>query len=463
MNDQLGSSASLDWPKLEGIVLEGGYEIQDLVAADQSSRTFKIRVLGDASAHLLTKVFLAAGGLSNEQVALWNKAKDFQHPNLIAPTAAGRTQVDGTEFIYVIVERPEEVLDDILRERPLNAEEAGEVLVGAARALEYLHARGFAHGCVSPRQVFAVGESIKLSCESIRGIGVMPSRPLVSPKYRAPESEPENVTPEADVWCLGATLFETLTQNECGDECREQAAKLPGAFARIVPRSLDPDPAARYKASELPALYRGRESVTLTPELTRAPELEETSALPRVAPARQLGVSRRIWIYAAFAVLAVLASVWLLRSKHPNRSSDAVAVPSPTPNTQKPAPATTAGALPAPSVHPENTATTPPAQRHLSKEVTGKATKQAPNTVNGPIWRVVLYTYSRVEDAQNMAHSINAKYRQLSADVFTPSGQNTAYLVVVGGRMNYDQAARLRRRVLSMGLPRDSYVQNYSQ
>ena len=79
---------------------------------------------------------------------------------------------------------------------------------------------------------------------------------------------------------------------------------------------------------------------------------------------------------------------------------------------------------------------------------------------NGAVWRLVLYTYGSEAAAQKMAESINQKHPGLSAEVFSPKGSGP-YLVVAGGRMTRDAAARLRQSVGHLGMPRDAYIQNY--
>jgi hypothetical protein len=84
--------------------------------------------------------------------------------------------------------------------------------------------------------------------------------------------------------------------------------------------------------------------------------------------------------------------------------------------------------------------------------------------VNGSIWRVVLYTYNREGDAQKMAQSINQKHAGLGAEVFSPKGAGSSpFLVVIGGQMNRDEAAKLRRRAVGLGMPHDCYIQNFKK
>ena len=80
-----------------------------------------------------------------------------------------------------------------------------------------------------------------------------------------------------------------------------------------------------------------------------------------------------------------------------------------------------------------------------------------------PEWRVIAYTYMRLKDAENKARSINQKLPGLNAEVYTPKGRNQPpFLVAFGGRMTRTDAAGLQRKALSRGLPRDTFIRNYT-
>jgi hypothetical protein len=73
---------------------------------------------------------------------------------------------------------------------------------------------------------------------------------------------------------------------------------------------------------------------------------------------------------------------------------------------------------------------------------------------------VVAFTYNRLDQAKKKSDTIAHKYGDLRPEVFTPSGR-APYLVTVGGAMSRDQAFALVQRVRKMGLPHDTYAQNY--
>ncbi len=513
------------WASFPGRVLEGGYEVQELLEAEQGRAKYKIRVLGGGGVDAFVDV-LREGDGAQRQLAVWEMLRTAEHPNLSTPLAAGQTQLDAAELIYVVLRKPDEMLDGILRDRALTTEEAGEVLMSAARALEHLHSRALVHGCVSPEQILAVGDSIQLSSECVRGEGNGPAFEVAKAKYVAPESTAENVTTAADVWCLGATLFEALTQKECGGEWRERVGSLPAPFGRIIERCLDANPESRCEVAEVLALFKGKQlpaqqpqrlgvplpELARIPDVTPRPEVKPVVEAARVAEAEPAARARRVvpetarvhrdvpafasttpsharsttktlpknWIYAASALIVVLLVAWAAWPKHSpapgetaRNRTPGTAVPGGNPAANPGAksganPPRSRGAWETRTLAPDGSAakTQPkalPARVETVPRRDVPPVKAEAATANGAVWRVVLYTYNRAEDAQKKAHSLNAKHHDLGAEVFSPDGHGAPYLVTAGGHMSRADALHLRQRVVRMGMPRDSYIQNYRQ
>lgn len=78
-------------------------------------------------------------------------------------------------------------------------------------------------------------------------------------------------------------------------------------------------------------------------------------------------------------------------------------------------------------------------------------------------WRVIAFTYGSREAAEKKVAQVNRRWPTLNASVFVPKDKGGYYLVALGGRMKREDAARLQRKARSLGLPRDTYVQNYSE
>jgi hypothetical protein len=200
------SPAQPRWTNLSGTILEGGYELQDLLEATPTKARFQVRVLGDRELESSALLFPIPEAEIERQVELWQNIKALRHPHLSAPLGAGHLHLDGVPLAYVVRRRADEVLATVLGERSLTPEEAGEAVVSVARALEALHRNGWVHGCVSPDAVLAVGDYIQLPGECVRTAGTVPIAETTAAKYLAPESAKTNVTPEADLWCLSNPL-----------------------------------------------------------------------------------------------------------------------------------------------------------------------------------------------------------------------------------------------------------------
>lgn len=467
----------LDWTQLQGTTLEGGFELESILSAEQHHAAFRVRVLGDSAANAYANVYPLDSAAAEEQVALWQQLRRLNGANLSLPLGAGQVIIGGTTFAFVVLRRPDEKLDAILAERALTPQEAGECLSAMTTALEQLHAGGLVHGCLAPEHIFSIGESVRLSTECARVSGSKPLLPHVQARYRAPESAHENLTPQADIWCLGATLVEILTQQP-GREGLPESESLPAPFNGIARKCLEADPAARPQLGQIEALYRGRGSASqaqpaaaaaagaagaTSPAAASHVSSRPSSSVgasewlplrsnltPRsAAPAKPIGVdhqkTRPVWPYLAAALIALLA-IWLW-PRHRAQAPAATVAQSATASQSRTIPAAEA---------PNTNAQSAPHPTPLA------AASKPASAGRGQIWRVVLYAYTRESDAANKARAINKQHPDLNAGTFSPSGGGP-YLVVAGGNLSHDQASNLLQRVRSLGLPRDSYIQNYAQ
>jgi hypothetical protein len=78
-------------------------------------------------------------------------------------------------------------------------------------------------------------------------------------------------------------------------------------------------------------------------------------------------------------------------------------------------------------------------------------------------WRVIAFTYRSRDIAANKAKQINTRWPDLHASVFAPRSLDGYYLVALGTRMTREEAVRMQHKVRGMGLPRDTFVQNYNE
>ncbi|MFZ0590894.1 MAG: protein kinase, partial [Bryobacteraceae bacterium] len=264
-------SGEPDWSALQNTSIGDALRLQDFLGADGSSAVFRAELAEVPGSTAVVKFYrVEQDPVAESQAETWEEARQLNHPNLIKILAAGRATLGDRKLIYVAVEPADESLASALRERALEPDEAGQVLTSTRNALEYLHRHGFVHSCLSPEQIFAVGDWIKLSTESLRKIDSTRSSLGSSAKYLAPEANGANVSPAADVWCLGATLVEALTlQSVSSGNWNRQA--VPFEFRSVVERCLIRDPNLRPGLAQI-----GQEKIA-------APRDKPTTTMPDLA------------------------------------------------------------------------------------------------------------------------------------------------------------------------------------
>ncbi len=211
----------------------------------------------------------------------FDAAKTLEHPGIV-PLLEGGTN-DGEGHGFLVTDYVEgQTLRKRLSEGPLPAEEAIGLAVDVLNALAYAHSRKHLHGGLSPDNVLVVegaarprarlahfgfhavvGEERESAYGGLR----------VDPAYAAPEMlKNEPVDPRADVYSVGALLFEMLTGRppiSAGDDpierrLSERADALPqdavadedlGQRLRAaLKQALEQDPSERFGSARAFAL-----------------------------------------------------------------------------------------------------------------------------------------------------------------------------------------------------------------
>jgi len=241
-----------NWAEWEGRTVDGKYLLRNYLGGTDGSGVFRTR-LDDEITDAAIKLIAAEDAEAEGQLLRWERAGELSHPNLIRILAVGRTVVDGREVFYAVEELAEENLGQIVPERALTADEARGMLGPVVAALEYLHGKGLVHGGIRPANILAIGDQVKLSSDSLREAGEMP-RPASA--YDAPEVEAHGISAASDVWSLGATLAEGMTQHvpvwdAARMSAREVEKGVPEPFRSIVERCLEIDPRKRCGLGEI--------------------------------------------------------------------------------------------------------------------------------------------------------------------------------------------------------------------
>lgn len=245
-----------DWA---GRVIGGRCRLLKWLGGTDRSDVFLTERDGPGSQRAAIKLVAGDTASAAARVALWTAVAQLSHPRLMPLFATGRCQVDGKPMLYSVTEYAEEVLSEIIPERALTRDEVREMMVPVLDALFYLHLKGFVHGRLKPANILVVADQLKLSTDGLEVAGERGERGqtgAVPSIYDAPEVGTAGITSAADVWSLGVTLVEALTQQPPAWERSTQMdpvvpKTVPAPFAWIAQQCLRVDPAQRCTLTDV--------------------------------------------------------------------------------------------------------------------------------------------------------------------------------------------------------------------
>ena len=319
------------WKLWEGQVVNGKLPLLRYLGGSEHSAVFLTeRHERGHSEGAAIKLFPASAEVADLELARWKQAAKLSHPHLIPLYEMGCCELRGVPLVYVVMESAEENLGQVLPSRALAPAEAKEMLESVLDALSYLHREGFVHGRIHPGNIMAGGDQLKISSDSLRRAGDPlggsgSESPYDPPEYvRGDSPAPQTASPAGDLWSLGMTLVETLTQKLPEEPAAEKPAQvllppLPEPFLDIARHCLLRDPEARWNPSQIGVRLQGRMPMPVIPseqvEVPLQPPLPEPQ--PAVAPSRPspLAVKRRNYVLPVAVALAALLAVILLGAR----------------------------------------------------------------------------------------------------------------------------------------------------
>jgi len=305
------------WKKWEGRTVAGRFLLREYLGGADGSGVFRTSSADLADAIL--RLVAGEGAGSESQLLRWEKAKELSHPNLNRVMAIGRTVEDGREWFYEVEEFAEENLAQVIPERALSADEASGMLGAVVAGLEYLHSKGLVHGGICPANILAVQDQVKLSSHSLREAGEVPS---ATGPYDAPEVGLHGVSTASDVWSLGMSLAEVMTQRQPSWDVGRMSVSLeiegiPEPIYGIVRRSLEIDPRKRCELREIRERLQPGGAFEQTATIREMVAREATAMEPKAGPRRPL------WILAIAVVAAAIFLVSRPRSTKTSAESQA--------------------------------------------------------------------------------------------------------------------------------------------
>jgi hypothetical protein len=418
-----------------GVCLGGEYTLERYLHAAGDAAAWFEAARGPEK--VLLKAVAAKG--SGGRLDLWRRTAYLQHPHLLQLLGCGRDDAAGGDArIYAAFEWPDETL--AAAPVPLSEDDAHEMLAAALDALRYLHAQGLVHGSIDATSVVAAGNTVKLSTDDLH------------------EPDSDRYTYAADVGALGALLYWALT----GRKYDGGTAVIPEPFASIVRNTAGADPADRWRIPEivtaLAPLAKAASAapgpsqnapahIDVLPPLAADPIAgpvvpmlaAESGAPPAMSADRPASPRIPVWAWPLSLAAIAACFMWVFHTpeRKPQVPSAPVSVPEP--------------AVPVPAAAPDPA---PPIEA---------AAPQTSRSGERTVWRVIAYTYNALRDAKKKALAINKRWPGINAEVFAPKGEDhPPFLVAIGGRMSRMEAARVLQKARSRGLPRDTFMLNFS-
>jgi len=245
------------WRQWEGEVVDNRYHLRQFLGGSDHSAVF-LTEFGQPPRKAALKFVEANSATAQLQLSRWERAAKLSHPHLIRLLKGGRCQLGRASMLYVVTELAEENLGRILPNRPLTQTETEFMLRSVLDVLAYLHAQGLVHSRLKPGNIMAVGETMRVSSDGICAVGDKRLGHMPPTAYDPPEAATAGLSPAGDVWSLGVTLVEAVTQRPSAGEIIRQADptlpdSVPAPFLEIARQCLRLDPQRRWTVSDIAA------------------------------------------------------------------------------------------------------------------------------------------------------------------------------------------------------------------
>ena len=279
------------WTRWEGQSVNGAFPLRRCLGNSDHSGVFLTGYAEQNLPNAALKLVPAIPTLAESQLSHWGATARLEHPHLIRLFETGRCQLGGSHYLYVVMDYAEQNLAQLLLHRALSEAEVREMLPLTLEALAFLHARDMVQGQLKPSNVLVVENRLALASDTIRPAAEATASIGMLSIHNPPEASDGSFSTAGDVWALGVTLCQALTQRTPlqSSERRDLVVlppDIPPAFNDVLRRCLARNPAQRPSIADLQEwLTKG----TLAPARVVAPAaavpMAESAPVAATSPA----------------------------------------------------------------------------------------------------------------------------------------------------------------------------------
>jgi TonB family protein len=296
-----------DW---ERRIVNGVYPLRRFLGQSDHSVVFLTEHKAQNIVRAAIKILPANPALTETQLAHWRTVATLSHPHLIRLLDSGRCQLGGHDFLFVVMDYAEQNLAQILPGRALIPNEVRDLLSPTLDALAYLHGKNLVQGGLKPPNFLVVHDQLKLASDTIRPAGERTASTAQPSSYDPPEARDRRVSAADDIWGLGITLVEALTQTPpAWSRERSESVSLPAnlapEFVEPIQRCLNRDADQRPAIAELMELFK--QPPPPTPPSAAPPDIDEP--VVRTPFTQNLPTIRFLLIAITMGIITVWA-VW---------------------------------------------------------------------------------------------------------------------------------------------------------
>jgi TonB family protein len=300
-------------------VVGGKFRLGQFVGRTQRTAIFLTEYDGQPVKKAAIKLIPADSVDALAQLSRWKQAAKLSHSHLVRLLEMGRCQIDHADMLYVVMEYAEENLSAVIARRPLDANEARALLGPVVDALAYIHAQGFVHCRLKPSNIMADDDLLKISSDGLCRIGESSGSPGEPGAYDPPEASGGRISPAGDVWSLGMTLTEALTQRLPVWERTNQAepslpSNLPPEILDLARHCVRRDPQMRWTVGDIAARLQSNSPAP--------PKQMLPNPAPSFASPRAIGAA----VLAVLALAAIIAGPRLFKRSPETQPAPATAV-----------------------------------------------------------------------------------------------------------------------------------------